>query len=70
MTTHRLPAPQAQVFVACRKITNEPPTGEIVIVGPMSRWRAGLAGREPVLPWEWRASKQMRHDWATRKKEK
>ncbi len=36
MTTHRLPAPQAQAFVACRKITNDPQTGEIVIVGPVS----------------------------------
>ena len=36
MTTHRLPAPQAQAFVVCRKITNDPQTGEIVIVGPVS----------------------------------
>jgi hypothetical protein len=36
MTTRRIPAPQAQAFVACRKITNDPQTGEIVIVGPVS----------------------------------
>ena len=56
MTTHRIPAPQAQAFVACRKIKNDPQTGEIVIVGPVSHLRAGLAGREPVAPWEWRAT--------------
>ena len=26
MTNRRLPAPQAQAFVVCRKITNEPQT--------------------------------------------
>ena len=31
-----LPAPKAQAFVACRKITNDPQTGEIVITGPES----------------------------------
>jgi len=36
MTTHRIPAPQVQAFVACRKITNDPQTGEIVIIGPVS----------------------------------
>jgi len=36
MTTPRIPAPQAQAFVACRKITNDPQTGEIVIIGPAS----------------------------------
>jgi hypothetical protein len=36
MTNGRLPFPQAQAFVACRKITNDPQTGEIVIVGPVS----------------------------------
>jgi hypothetical protein len=36
MTTRRIPLPQAQAFVACRKITNDPQTGEIVIVGPVS----------------------------------
>jgi hypothetical protein len=35
MTTHRLLARQAQAFVACRKITNDPQTGEIVIVVPV-----------------------------------
>jgi len=35
-STRRIPAPQAQAFVACRKITNDPQTGEIVIVGPVS----------------------------------
>ena len=58
MTTHRIPAPQAQAFVACRKITNDPQTGEIVIVGPVSGWRARLAGREPVPPWDWRKGKR------------
>ena len=33
VTQRRLPAPQAQAFVACRKITNDPQTGEMVIVG-------------------------------------
>lgn len=47
MTTRRIPAPQAQAFVACRKIANDPQTGEIVIIGPVSRWRAVLSGREP-----------------------
>jgi hypothetical protein len=54
MTTRRIPVPQAEAFVACRKITNDPHTGEMVIDVPVSRWRAVLAGREPVLPWEWR----------------
>jgi hypothetical protein len=36
MTTRRIPAPQAQAFVACRAITNDPQTGEIVIIGPVS----------------------------------
>jgi hypothetical protein len=36
VTQRRLPAPQAQAFVACRKITNDPQTGEIVIIGPVS----------------------------------
>ena len=36
MTTRRIPAPHAQAFVACRKITNDPQTGEIVIIGPVS----------------------------------
>jgi hypothetical protein len=36
MPTHRIPAPQAQAFVACRKITHDPQTGEIVITGPVS----------------------------------
>ena len=31
-----LPAPKAQAVVACRKITNDPQTGEIVIVRPVS----------------------------------
>ena len=56
MTTHRIPAPQAQAFVACRKITNDTQTGEIVIVGPVGHLRAGLAGREPVPPREWPAT--------------
>ena len=56
----RLPAPHVQVIVACRKITNDPQTGEIVIIGPVSRCRAGLAGRERVPPWEWRASEKRR----------
>jgi hypothetical protein len=60
MSTHRIPAPQTQAFVACRKTTNDPQTGEIVIIGPVSRWRAGLSGREPVPPWEWRKSEKRR----------
>jgi len=36
MNTRRLPAPQVQAFVVCRKMTNDPQTGEIVIVGPVS----------------------------------
>jgi hypothetical protein len=36
MNTRRIPAPQAQAFVACRKITNDTQTGEIVITGPVS----------------------------------
>jgi hypothetical protein len=59
MTTHRLPAPQAQAFVACREIATDPQTGEIVITGPVSRWRAVLSGREPVPPWEWRKAEKM-----------
>jgi hypothetical protein len=35
--------------VTCRKITNDPQTGEIVIVGPVSRWRYDPV--EPVPPW-------------------
>ena len=35
-SSHRPPAPQAQAFVACRQITNDPQTGEIVIIGPVS----------------------------------
>ena len=60
MTTPRIPAPQAQAFVACRKITNDPQTGEIVIIGPVSHWRAGLSGREPVPPREWRVNEKRR----------
>jgi len=58
MPTHRIPAPQAQAFVACRKITNDPQTGEIVIIGPVSRWRAVLSDRDPAPPWEWRANEK------------
>ena len=54
MTTHRIPAPQAQAFVACRKITNDPQTGEIVITGPVSHWRYDPV--VPVPPRESRAS--------------
>jgi hypothetical protein len=61
-SSRRIPVPQAQAFVACRKITNDPQTGEIVIVGPVSRWRAGLAGREPLPPWEWRKEHQHRKE--------
>jgi hypothetical protein len=60
MTTHRIPAPQAQAFVACRKITNDPQTGEIVITGPVSRSRAELSGRDPAPPWEWRKGERGR----------
>ena len=70
MTTHRIPTPQAQAFVACRKITNDPQTGEIVIIGPVSRWRAVLSDRDAALPWEWRASKRIRQDGVTHTKEK
>jgi hypothetical protein len=63
MTNRRIPAPQAQAFVACRKITNDPQTGEIVITEQVSRWRAVLSGREPVPPWDWR--KQRKHRKAT-----
>ena len=59
MTTRRIPAPQAQAVVACREITNDLQTFEIVIVGPMGHCLAGLAGREPVPPWEWQ--KERRH---------
>ena len=62
MTTHRIPAPQAQAFVVCREITQDDQTGEIVITGPVNRWRAGLAGREPVPPWEWRKEHQHRKE--------
>ena len=54
MTTRRIPAPQAQAFVACRKITNDPQTGEIVINGPVSHWRGLWADAKPGAPWEWR----------------
>ena len=37
MTTHRIPAPQVQSFVVCRKIRQDDETGEIVIVGPAGR---------------------------------
>jgi len=59
MTTHRIPAPQAQAFVACRKITNDPQTGEIVIIGPVSHVPCWLVP-EPVPPWEWRKSEKRR----------
>ena len=36
MTTHRIPAPQAQAFVACRKICLNPRTGEFLLKGPVS----------------------------------
>jgi hypothetical protein len=36
MTTRRIPAPQAQAFVACRAITQDDRTGEFIIVGPVS----------------------------------
>lgn len=36
ISTRRIPAPQDQAFVVCRKITNDPQTGEIVITGPVS----------------------------------
>ena len=55
MTTRHLPAPQAQAFVACRKIMNDPQSGEIVITGPVSHDRYDPV--EPVPPWDWRASK-------------
>jgi len=58
MPTRHLPAPQAQAFVACRAITNDPQTGEIVIVGPVSHLRYDPV--EPVPPWEWRASEKHR----------
>ena len=38
----RLPVPQAQAFVACRKITNDPHTGEIVIIGPVRTQETSL----------------------------
>jgi hypothetical protein len=60
MNARRIPAPQAQAFVTCRNITNDTQTGEIVIIGPVSHWRAVLSGREPVPPWEWRASQPER----------
>jgi hypothetical protein len=46
--------------VVCRKITSDPQTGEIMIVGPVSRWRALLSCREPVPPWEWRKGEKRR----------
>jgi hypothetical protein len=49
-----------QAFVACRKITNDPQTGEIVITSPVSRWRALSSGSKPVAPWEWRKSEKRR----------
>jgi hypothetical protein len=58
MTTRHLPAQQAQAFVACRKITHDSQTGKIVIIGPVSRWRAALSGREPVPPREWPAGER------------
>ena len=60
MASRRIPAPQAQAFVACRNITNDSQTGEIVIVGPVGRLRAVLSVREPVPPWEWRAGEKGR----------
>jgi hypothetical protein len=56
MTIHRLPAPQAQAFVACRKIMNDPQTGEIVIIGPVSH----VPITEPAPSFEWRANKKRR----------
>jgi hypothetical protein len=50
----RLPAPQVQAIVACRKIINDPQMGEIVITGSVSHWRAVLSGRQPLPLWEWR----------------
>jgi len=66
----RLPAPQVQAIAACRKIMNDPQTGEIVIIGPVSHWRAVLSGRQPLPPSEWRASKRIRQDEVTHTKEK
>jgi hypothetical protein len=43
MTTRRIPAPHVQAFVACRAITNDPQTGEIIIVAPSDH--AGKPGR-------------------------
>ena len=67
MTTHRIPAPQAQAFVACRKITNDPQTGEIVINGTVSHDRYDPV--EPLPPWEWRASERMRQNGFSHTKE-
>ena len=58
--TRRIPAPQAQAFVACRKITNDPQTGEIVIVGPVVHWLAVLCDCDPAPPREWRATEKKR----------
>jgi len=52
MTNHRLTAPQGQAFVVCREIWHNPRTGEFILNGPVSHWRAVLSGREPVPPWE------------------
>ena len=60
MTHRRLPAPQAQAFVACRKITNDPQTGEIVITGPVGHWRAVLSDRDPAPPREWQKGEKRR----------
>jgi hypothetical protein len=60
MTPRRIPDPQAQAFVACRKITNDPPKGELALVGPVSHWRALSSGSKPVPPWEWRAIEKRR----------
>ena len=70
MTTRHIPTPQSQAFVACRKITNDPQTGEIVIIGPVSCWRAVLSGHEPVPPRDWQASKRMRQDGFSHTKER
>jgi hypothetical protein len=36
MTKHRLPAPQAQAFVVCREIWENPRTNEVMLAGPRS----------------------------------
>jgi hypothetical protein len=48
--------------VICLEIASDPQTVEIVIVGPMSRWRAVLSGRDPVPPWGWRKNHQHRKE--------